>query len=89
MGAIDPTASLGGIQSAASQAQVTSIQGSLQSSSADAGSMTITSMDNLKNKYPDVYNAFMQAWASQIQSDMQTQNDNFIAEIKEEEEENS
>lgn len=85
MGApIDST--IEGIQNSGSQAQITAIQDSLAAGATgetDPTKITFSNLDELKTKYPDIYNAFMLAWASQIQIDMQRHSDEALERMKE------
>lgn len=84
MSAIDPVASLSGIQAAGTQAQVTSVQGSLSqgTNEIDPAKATVANIDELKTKYPDLYKAFMLMWASQLRAEQQRIADHALEEMK-------
>lgn len=83
MGAPDPVGSVQSIQAAASEAQVTSVQASLQNSGeVNASTATFSSMEDMKLKYPEVYNAFMLAFANNMRAEQQRLNDRVVEEMK-------
>jgi hypothetical protein len=87
MSIVDPSVSLSGISAQANEALFSSSQASLSTGGGSGGSFS--SIAQFQAQYPQIAAAFLQSFAYSMCSQMQDQNDQVVAAIRQAEEDNS
>jgi hypothetical protein len=91
MGMMDPSGATGGVSSQVGETLLNATQSSLSSqlAASGAGQVSFSSLADFQRKYPKLYQAFMQSFAYQICSQMQSDSARFIAAQKQMQQDNS